>query len=364
MSKKKKFKDKWSSQTNLGKKFGISAIKVGKILLEYGLKDEETKEATKKALDEGYAKLTPLKDGRNYYMWSIEKVERILAKKQDSLSEIDYWVHEVKEILEKANKLSEEGQDKISVLMCEAAYDEVPKAIRGEVKEKIESESRHEESEEEIISKTPRIQIDHREKNSGLIELLQEKFAQVEVKQLSYADYIINNRVFVERKSAEDFIQSIISQRIFKQCRVLREYANRAVVLIEGDPYGTDFEIDEKAILGAMVSISVSWQIPILFSLSKEETAELFLMIASQDRQEELVVRRGYKPKTWKGRCLFLLQGLPNIGPKAAKNLLCHFQSVENVILAEEHELTKVPGIGAKTARKLRKLITMTPFLS
>ena len=54
MSKEKKFTQIWSNQTNLGKKFGLSAIAVGKLLVGEGLKDPKTKLATKKALEEGF----------------------------------------------------------------------------------------------------------------------------------------------------------------------------------------------------------------------------------------------------------------------------------------------------------------------
>ena len=73
MSKEKKFNQIWSNQTDLGKRFGLSAIAVGKLLVEEGLKDQKTKLATEKALNEGYAKSTPLKDGTPYFMWNIEK---------------------------------------------------------------------------------------------------------------------------------------------------------------------------------------------------------------------------------------------------------------------------------------------------
>ena len=68
MSKEKKFDQIWSNQTDLGKRFGLSAIAVGKLLVEEGLKDQKTKLATEKALNEGYAKSTPLKDGTPYFM--------------------------------------------------------------------------------------------------------------------------------------------------------------------------------------------------------------------------------------------------------------------------------------------------------
>jgi len=93
--KKKKFWEIWSSQTELGKKFGISAIEVGKILIPYGLKDPNTKEATQKALDDGYAKFTPLQDGTPHYMWNIEKVQSLLLEKHQPLSQVDYWTDEV-----------------------------------------------------------------------------------------------------------------------------------------------------------------------------------------------------------------------------------------------------------------------------
>lgn len=51
----------WSNQTDLGKKFGISAIAVGKILVEAELKDPITKRATKKALSENMLNLHHLK---------------------------------------------------------------------------------------------------------------------------------------------------------------------------------------------------------------------------------------------------------------------------------------------------------------
>lgn len=134
----KKFGKIWSNQTDLGKKFGISAIVVGKLLIENGLKDSVTKLATKKALDEEYAKSTPLKDGTPYFMWNIDKVRAILAKDHQPLSKVDYWVNEVEKILKQAEKMCDEGNDKIGYMMADGAYDEVPKDIRQEVRTKVE----------------------------------------------------------------------------------------------------------------------------------------------------------------------------------------------------------------------------------
>jgi hypothetical protein len=77
---KKKFRDRWCNQGDLGAKFGMTAIEVGRILIAHGLKDEKTKEATKEALSNGYARFTPLKDGTPFFMWDKEKVTRLLLK--------------------------------------------------------------------------------------------------------------------------------------------------------------------------------------------------------------------------------------------------------------------------------------------
>lgn len=137
--KKKKFREIWSSQTELGKKFGISAIEVGKLLIQYGLKDPNTKKATKKALDDGYAKFTPLRDGTPHYMWNIEKVQGFLLEKHQPLSQVDYWANEVKRILREADSLSEKGEDKLAYLMYDSAYVDVPKNIVADVRRKVEA---------------------------------------------------------------------------------------------------------------------------------------------------------------------------------------------------------------------------------
>jgi hypothetical protein len=115
MEKKKKFNQIWSNQTNLGNKFRLSAIAIGKLLIDNRLKDKKTKMATTKAIDEGYAKDTPLKDGTPYFMWNIETVRE-------------------------AERLDREGQDKLAYMIYDSAYDDVPKDIREEVRSIIEKE--------------------------------------------------------------------------------------------------------------------------------------------------------------------------------------------------------------------------------
>jgi hypothetical protein len=136
--KHKKFSHTWSNQTELGKKFGISAIAVGKLLMEAGLKDPDTKLASQKALDDGYAKSTPLKDGTPYFMWNIDKVRKLIAKEHQPLSKVDYWVNQIQKMLQQAQKMCDEGNDKLGYMLADSVYDEVPKDIKDEVRMKVE----------------------------------------------------------------------------------------------------------------------------------------------------------------------------------------------------------------------------------
>ena len=139
--KKKKFNQIWSNQTDLGKKFGLSSIAVGKILIEHGLKDQQTKHATDKALASGYAKSTPLKDGTPYFMWNAHKVKPLIKQKHQPLDEVNYWAREVKKILVAAEKELDSGNDKIGYIMVDLAYDEVPKHLQQTVKQLVERTS-------------------------------------------------------------------------------------------------------------------------------------------------------------------------------------------------------------------------------
>jgi Fanconi anemia group M protein len=62
-----------------------------------------------------------------------------------------------------------------------------------------------------------RITVDYRERVSGLLELIREHDVFVEVKPLPFCDYIINSSITIERKTARDFLISIIDGRLFTQ---------------------------------------------------------------------------------------------------------------------------------------------------
>ncbi len=202
------------------------------------------------------------------------------------------------------------------------------------------------------------ITVDYREKSSGIIELLSQH-CSVNVAALPYGDYLVNDRVTLERKTARDFLVSIIDLRLFNQVANLKKNCSRPFLLIEGDPYATDLGFDPRAIRGALLSIQTGWQVPVVFSHSTEDSVDIMVTVGCQDEveTEEVALRGGYRPKKLKTRQLYLLQGLPDVGPKLARRLLRHFHSAGRVMHATRDELAEVEGIGMVRAEKIREVL-------
>lgn len=204
-----------------------------------------------------------------------------------------------------------------------------------------------------------KITADYREEASGVIDLLRNEDIVVEVKKVPYGDYIINGFVTIERKTARDFLISIVDGRLFRQLSTLRNHCRNPLLLIEGNPHETELNFDPMAIRGALISTQAIWHIPVLLSRSKEDTRDTFLMIGRQEEAHIDVVplRGGYRPKRLKSRQLYVLQGFPGVGPTLAKRLVDHFRSVSAVMNASIEELSQVEGIGAASAQKIRGVL-------
>lgn len=207
-----------------------------------------------------------------------------------------------------------------------------------------------------------KIVVDYREKASGLIDLLENEDIHIQTRKISHGDYIINDSITIERKTSRDFLLSVIDGRLFNQLSNLKKHCPNPIVLIEGNPYQTDLDFDPNAIKGALLSSQVIWYIPIVYSRSKEDTRDILLMIGKQDETHTDVVplRSGYRPKRLKSRQMFILQGLPQVGPRMAKRLLKYFGSVSKVMNATTQDLMKVEGIGEVSAEKIRLVLDTT----
>ncbi len=107
---------------------------------------------------------------------------------------------------------------------------------------------------------------DHREARSGVPERLRALGALVLEQTLDVADYVLSDRVGVERKTALDFVTAIIRKRFSLQVERLREAYARPVYVIEGwRLYGLR-DVHPNFIRGALATLTVTYSVPTLFT--------------------------------------------------------------------------------------------------
>lgn len=202
------------------------------------------------------------------------------------------------------------------------------------------------------------IHVDDRECSSSVAALLgQSPDFRVAVTRLKLGDYLVDGRFLFERKTTADLVAAIISGRLFSQALRLAVTPLRHALILEG----TGRELAESgmhwgAIQGALVTVTLFCGIPLLRTRTPEETVRTMLFAAQQGQTYAIgaLPRPGYRPRGKRARQLFILQGLPGIGPERARRLLARFGAVESVIKARAEELIEVPGIGKRTADRVR----------
>ena len=196
------------------------------------------------------------------------------------------------------------------------------------------------------------ITVDSRESRSGIPNKLGTiPGVTVDQVELVAGDYLIAPGVAVERKSATDFITSVMEGRMFDQlARILIEH-ERAIVLVEGSLYETRSAISPEAIDGALSYISLLSGASLMVSPSLARTPFLLHRMALhlQHGLGYVVPLRAGKPK---GPAInqYLLEGLPGVGPSLARALLDHFGTPRAVFSASRESLLQVKGLGPKSA--------------
>jgi len=205
------------------------------------------------------------------------------------------------------------------------------------------------------------VMADTRESGSAVLAELSRIGAEVKLLPLEVGDYIVSERVCIERKTTRDFAISMMDGRLFEQASALKSY-ERPVLLLEGEElYRTN--ILPQALAGALASLIVDFGLCVLWAKNAFETANLLFALARKEQLDNKSmprVRGERKPVPISEQQLYLVAGLPAVEKTMARKLLEHFGSPQKIFSAKEEELHDVKGIGEVKAKRIREVLTLS----
>ncbi|HET7324412.1 MAG TPA: DEAD/DEAH box helicase [Halococcus sp.] len=207
------------------------------------------------------------------------------------------------------------------------------------------------------------IVIDQRELDSSIARDLSARAdCETRLETLAVGDYVLSDRVVVERKSVSDFLDTLTGgdRSVFEQVGDCARHYARPVVIIEGEDLYGERNVHPNAIRGALASLAVDFGASVLWTTDESDTADLLHVIAGreQDMAEREVSVHGEKgAKTLTEQQEYVVSAIADIGPVTARALLEEFGSVEAVMTTNEEDLQEVSGVGEVTAERIREVV-------
>ena len=207
--------------------------------------------------------------------------------------------------------------------------------------------------------KKMKIIIDDRELQSQVVKYLHKFGVETQIQRLDVADYIISDKIAVERKTGRDFADSLCDRRLFEQSIHLCNSYETPIMIIENYAGVLERNITPQSLHGAMLSLTLKFKITIVHTMSEYDTANMLkTLLKRQTNANKTFQIHSNKPcKTLSEQQEYIVASISGVGVVAARALLSHFKTVKNVMTASVDELQEVDGIGEKSAEKIKTIL-------
>lgn len=178
--------------------------------------------------------------------------------------------------------------------------------------------------------------------------------------QLPFGDYSVGGGIVIERKTANDLIQSMLDDRFHEQALNMVLHVAKPYYLLEGDVYATRSKFSVQSLAGSMAWLAAQG-ISIIPSSSPQSTAETIFFLAKNAQVDMRdVPLRSNKPKVTELNVKLVLESLPGIGAGGSDKLITHFGSIKALVMATPEQIAEVPRVGKASAQKIHDVFTWT----
>jgi len=202
------------------------------------------------------------------------------------------------------------------------------------------------------------------------VDKLRNEGLPVEVRDILFCDYIVtvnNYSIGIERKTAEDFVASIIDGRIFNQAYMLSTMFPVSYIIVEGfiSEALSYTAFSRRAYIGALVSLALKTsphgqrgRISII-NVELDVDTVLFIKYLHKKLEEgdfERLPRVRLPKKSIidrKGVMIAMLQVIPGVGEERAKKIAGAYNSVAELLTTTPDKLAMIDGISYNLAKKI-----------
>ncbi|MGB2843036.1 MAG: DEAD/DEAH box helicase [Halobacteriota archaeon] len=205
--------------------------------------------------------------------------------------------------------------------------------------------------------------VDQRETRSGVASFLAKAGVDLKLRNLEIGDYVVSDRVCIERKSAIDFLDSLVNKRrnLLEQIHRLKSEYEKPLLVIEGESIYGQRNVHPNVVRAVMATIAVDFSVPIIQTRDETDTASLIYVIAKREQMPNKteVNPHGKKPSaSLKEQQEYFISALSNIGIVTTRNLLRRFKTIERILTATKEELMEVEHVGEKTAEHIKAVLS------
>jgi len=200
-----------------------------------------------------------------------------------------------------------------------------------------------------------------------LVNRLRELGAEVAIRALPRGDYIVSDRVAIERKTVRDFAYTLTRRQLFEQVFELKDYYERPILLLEGYmPIIYKFSrIKPASVWGALFALA-KHGIAVVPTLNYKESADFIITACKQEQLAERRTPKVHPVKRFESLAeaqVFFLASLPNVGREKAIALLRAYGTPMQALQRVDLWARELKGFGPKIVEKVKSVLH-TPYES